>query len=97
MGLMSFLADVLLVLALVGLVSLLFLLMGPFQLLYLHRRLRQAGQAREAAMLLLMIWRASVGFSSKNSASFAFTDDSTSPAIAGLPSFVFVWPSNCGF
>ena len=47
-----------------------------------------------ADFALFTIWRASFGFSSKNSASFAFTVDSTSPAIAGLPSFVFVWPSN---
>ena len=25
------------------------------------------------------------------------TVDSTRPAIGGLPSLVFVWPSNCGF
>ena len=54
------------------------------------RALRAARRAREAAMLLAMICRVSVGFSSKNSASFALTDDSTSPAIAGLPSFVLV-------
>ena len=34
------------------------------------RALRAARRAREAAIALVMIWRASVGFSSKNSASF---------------------------
>ena len=43
-----------------------------------------------------MIWRASAGFSSRNSASPLFTADWTKPSTGGLPSFVFVWPSNCG-
>src|ERR687891_307953 len=43
-----------------------------------------------------MIWRASVGFSSRNSASFWLTVCSTRPFIPGLPSFVFVCPSNWG-
>ena len=37
------------------------------------RALRAARRAREAAIALLTIWRASVGFSSRNSASFALT------------------------
>ena len=43
-----------------------------------------------------MIARASLGFSSRNSASLALTTDSTKPAMPGLPSLVFVCPSNCG-
>ena len=39
---------------------------------------------------------ASVGFSSRNSASFWFTVCSTSPRTQGFPSLVFVWPSNWG-
>src|SRR5438552_18925506 len=61
------------------------------------RALRAASRARDAAIALLTIWRASFGLSSRNSASFAFTVDSTRPLIAGFPSFDFVWPSNCGF
>ena len=60
------------------------------------RALRAAWRARCAAIALLMIWRASVGFSSKNSASFWLTAVETSPLTHGLPSFVFVCPSNCG-
>ena len=40
--------------------------------------------------------RASDGFSSRNSPSPVLTIDSTKPAIPGLPSLVFVWPSNWG-
>jgi len=39
---------------------------------------------------------ASCGFSSRNSASFVLTTDATNPSMPGLPSLVFVWPSNCG-
>ena len=61
------------------------------------RAFRAACRAREAEIAFMMIWRASCGFSSMNSASFWLTVCSTRPAIGGLPSFVFVWPSNCGF
>ena len=40
--------------------------------------------------------RASCGFSSRNSASLALTTEATKPSMPGLPSLVFVWPSNCG-
>ena len=60
------------------------------------RALRAACRAREAETAFVMIWRASAGFSSRNSASFWFTVCSTRPRTHGLPSFVFVWPSNCG-
>ena len=43
------------------------------------RALRAAWRARDAAIALLMIWRASVGFSSKNSASFWLTAVETRP------------------
>ena len=60
------------------------------------RALRAAARAREASTALRMTALASFGFSSRNSASFAFTTDSTKPCMPGLPSLVFVWPSNCG-
>ena len=60
------------------------------------RALRAACRARDAETALMMIWRASAGFSSRNSASFWLTTVLTRPSIGGLPSFVFVWPSNCG-
>ena len=60
------------------------------------RALRAAWRARAAEIAFWMICLASVGFSSRNSESFALTLDSTKPLIHGLPSFVFVWPSNCG-
>ena len=43
-----------------------------------------------------MTWRASVGFSSRNSARPLFTAACTKPSTGGLPSLVLVWPSNCG-
>ncbi len=49
------------------------------------RALRAASRARDAAIALLTIWRASVGFSSRNSASLALTVDSTRPLIARVP------------
>ena len=60
------------------------------------RALRAAARAREASTALRMTASASFGFSSRNSASFALTTDSTKPCMPGLPSLVFVWPSNCG-
>ena len=44
----------------------------------------------------MMIWRASCGFSSMNSASFWLTAVLTRLSIGGLPSLVFVCPSNWG-
>ena len=43
-----------------------------------------------------MIALASAGFSSRNSASPRLTAACTKPSTGGLPSLVFVWPSNCG-
>ncbi len=60
------------------------------------RALRAACRARAAETAFSMIRRASVGFSSMYSASRWLTLCSTSPRTQGLPSFVFVWPSNCG-
>ena len=60
------------------------------------RALRAAARAREASTALRTTRSASFGFSSRNSASFALTTDSTKPCMPGLPSLVFVWPSNCG-
>src|SRR5256885_7830289 len=60
------------------------------------RALRAAWRAREAAIALVTIWRASVGFSSMNSLSFAFTVDSTRPAIGGVATLRFLLPSNLG-
>ena len=54
------------------------------------RAFRAAWRAREAEIAFWTIWRASVGFSSRNSASFALTVCSTRPFTQGLPSFVFV-------
>jgi hypothetical protein len=60
------------------------------------RALRAAWRARAAETALSMIRFASVGFSSRNSAKRWFTVCSTRPRTQGLPSFVFVCPSNCG-
>ena len=54
------------------------------------RALRAAWRARAAEIAFMMICFASVGFSSRNSASRAFTVCSTKPRTHGLPSFVFV-------
>ena len=60
------------------------------------RALRAASRARAAETALRIIWPASFGFSSRNSASPLLTAACTNPSTGGLPSFVFVWPSNCG-
>ena len=60
------------------------------------RALRAAARAWAADTDLRMTRTASLGFSSKNSASCALTIDSTKPCMPGLPSLVFVCPSNCG-
>ena len=60
------------------------------------RALRAAARAWAADTALRMTALPSLGFSSRNSASFALTTDSTKPCMPGLPSLVFVWPSNCG-
>jgi hypothetical protein len=52
--------------------------------------LRAAWRARAAETAFVMIWRASVGFSSRNSASFWLTVVLTRLSIGGLPSFVYV-------
>ncbi len=60
------------------------------------RALRAAERACAAWTALRMIARASPGFSSRNSASLELTTLATKPSMPGLPSLVFVWPSNCG-
>ena len=60
------------------------------------RALRAASRARAASTDLQTIRRASVGFSSRNSPSLRLTVSLTRPSTGGLPSLVFVWPSNCG-
>ena len=60
------------------------------------RALRAAMRARIAVIAFIEICFASCGFSSRNCAKFEFTVVWTRPSTPGLPSFVFVWPSNCG-
>jgi hypothetical protein len=60
------------------------------------RAWRAATRAWAAETALRTIALPSLGFSSRNSASFALTTEATKPSMPGLPSFVFVWPSNCG-
>ena len=60
------------------------------------RALRAALRAWAAWTALRITAWASLGFSSRYSASFALTTDWTKPAMPGLPSLVFVWPSNWG-
>ena len=60
------------------------------------RALRAAWRARLAEISLLTIARASFGCSSRYSESLALHAVSTMPRMDGLPSLVFVWPSNCG-
>ena len=60
------------------------------------RALRAAKRACAAETALRMIAIASCGFSSRNSPSFSHTTERTKPSMPGLPSLVFVWPSNCG-
>ncbi len=58
--------------------------------------MRAASRARAASIAFVTIRFESAGFSSRNSASFRLTASLTKPSIGGLPSLVFVWPSNCG-
>ena len=60
------------------------------------RALRAAWRARAASTDFETIRRASPGCSSRNSPSLRLTVSLTRPSTGGLPSFVFVWPSNCG-
>jgi hypothetical protein len=60
------------------------------------RAFRAACRARAAETAFSMIRRASLGFSSRYSPRRWLTVCSTRPRTPGLPSFVFVWPSNCG-
>ena len=60
------------------------------------RALRAASRARAASTALVRIRRPSPGFSSRNSLSLRLTVSLTSPSTGGLPSLVFVCPSNCG-
>ena len=61
------------------------------------RALRAASRARLAVIALSKIVRATTGFSSRNCISRSETMLSTSVLISLLPSFAFVWPSNCAF
>ena len=58
--------------------------------------MRAAWRARAASIALAMIFLRSFGCSWRNSASFWLTTCCTKPRTHGLPSFVFVCPSNCG-
>ncbi len=58
--------------------------------------LRAASLARLASSDFSSILFATLGFSSRNAPSFSFTVEATRPSNSELPSFVFVWPSNCG-
>ena len=61
------------------------------------RALRAASRARKAIMILLTTASPTDGFSSKKVMSRSLTIESTMPCTSPLPSFVFVWPSNCGW
>ena len=60
------------------------------------RALRAASRARAASTAFATIRFATVGFSSRNAPSLSLTMASTMPLTSLLPSFVLVWPSNCG-
>jgi len=61
------------------------------------RALRAASRARAASMDFPMMSLATLGFSSRKTASFSFIRDSTYPLISELPSLVLVCPSNWGW
>ena len=60
------------------------------------RALRAACRARAASIAFAMTFLRSFGCSWRNSASFWLTTCCTKPRTHVLPSFVLVWPSNCG-
>ena len=60
------------------------------------RALRAASRARAAVRHFSMIRRPSPGFSSRYWARLSVTAVWTWPLTSALPSFAFVWPSNCG-
>ena len=60
------------------------------------RALRAATRACADCTALLTIVRASVGLRSNQSASHSLQTRWTNDLTSVLPSFVFVWPSNCG-
>jgi hypothetical protein len=60
------------------------------------RALRAASRARAASTAFVMIFFATAGFSSRYAPSRSLTIASTMPLTSVFPSFVFVWPSNCG-
>ena len=62
----------------------------------ISRALRAASRAFRACVALSMMRLAGFGFSAKYSARPCVTAFCTSGRISVLPSFVFVWPSNCG-
>ena len=62
----------------------------------ISRALRAASRAFSAWVALPMMRFAGVGFSSRYSPRPWATAFCTSGRISVLPSFVFVWPSNCG-
>ena len=56
-----------------------------------------AKRARDASSAFWMMFFASFGWASSQSPSFSFITRCTKVFASELPSFVFVWPSNCGF
>ena len=60
------------------------------------RALRAAARAWAAWTALRMTAFAVFGFSSKNWPRPVLTTEATKPSMPGLPSLVFVWPSNWG-
>ncbi len=55
-----------------------------------------ASRALEAIKPLSTIFRPTVGFSAKNREKLSEKSESVIVRASLLPSFVFVWPSNCG-
>ncbi len=60
------------------------------------RALRAASRASAASIALAMTFFAACGFCSRNSPSLSLTTLAVIPSTSLLPSFVLVWPSNCG-
>ena len=58
--------------------------------------MRAASRARAASTAFATICFATAGFSSRYAPSSSFRIASTIPLTSVFPSFVFVWPSNCG-
>jgi hypothetical protein len=60
------------------------------------RALRAASRARAASIAFWMTRLAMTGFSSRKAPRRSLTIVSTMPLTSVFPSFVLVWPSNCG-